>query len=314
MNLYYVSSDPIVFSEHQEKLKSYGDIHLIKTQKLNGNELINKIRDVNILVAAPSGIKSITKKVLQSLPDLKFITTTTTGADWIDLLEAKRLGIVVSTCKGANAESVAEHTWGMILDLSKRITEFDRAARKGAYDFSQFSGREVFGKTLGILGLGDIGTKVARIANSFNMTVLGYNRSNKSIDGLRQTSLEMLFSKSDIISIHLPLTAQTRNIVNTESIKMMKEGVIIVNTAREEIMDKVAILDGIRSKKISGLGIETEIMKPIKEDDPYFQYSNIIVNPHNGFNTVEADKRVKATWVANIQAFIEGYPQNVVST
>jgi len=145
------------------------------------------------------------------------------------------------------------------------------------------------------------------------MKILGYNRSEKNIDGVEQIGLDQLLRVSDIVSINLPLTSDTRGLIGKKEIGKMKDGAILINTAREEIVDKKAVIDAIANNKLFGYGIETAIMKPLKSDDPYLQYPNIIVNPHNAFNTQEAWKKVKDTWVDNIVAFSNGKPVNLVN-
>jgi phosphoglycerate dehydrogenase-like enzyme len=153
MNIFYTSIEPEILDKHRKQLEDIGNLNLVPGNKLSEQDIIKKLKDADILVVAPSSVSKVNKKILNSLPKLKFITTVTTGYDWIDVKEAARLGIKVSTVKGANAESVAEHTWAMILDLAKRVTEFDRDTRfKGASDFTKYKGLEVCGKTLGVLG------------------------------------------------------------------------------------------------------------------------------------------------------------------
>lgn len=314
MVIYYISASPAILPQHKPIIEKIGEVNFITGKKMEESEFVDKILNAEILILAPSGFKNITKYTFDRLKDLKFITATTTGVDWMDLNAARAAGVIVSTCKGANAESVAEHNFGMIIDLSKRISEFDRDARfKNASDFTKYQGKELYGKTLGILGLGDIGLKVARIATAFNMNVLGFNRSQKDIPNVKQVDLNDLLKESDIISVNLPLTDETRDLIGSKEVFLMKNGVIIVNTAREEITTKSAIVDGIKCGKIFGFGIETAIMEALEPDDEYFKFSNVIVNPHNAFNTVEADINVKNTWVNNIVAFINGKPENIVT-
>lgn len=311
MNITYISSSPIILSEHTPLLDRVGTITMIRARKLDGQELIDGLKDTEILIAAPSGVKELSATTLEALPKLRFITTTTTGSDWIDMTAAEKLGITVKTCKGANAESVAEHTWAMILDLSKRVAELDRDIRnKNAYDFSLYMGKEVYGKTIGILGLGDIGSKVARIAQAFGMRILGYNRSEKQLPGVEQVALKRLLQESDIIALCLPYTEETKEIISRDAVEQMKPGTLLVNTASESIMDKAAVLEGLKSSKLYGLGIETAILQPVPRDDPYLTFPNVIINTHNGFNTEEADKRVKDSWVRNVVEFVDSLSQN----
>ncbi len=314
MKIYLLESHPILSKDQKRKLEKFGELKVLNVEKLDSSEAVRLIKDADILIAGTSAIKKIDIKLLEGLHDLKFISLLTIGTNWVDLTSAKKLNIVVSNAKGGSAESVAEHIWGMILGLSKRINEFDRDARsRGAYKFTGYSGKEVYGKTLGIIGLGDIGSKVARIATCFNMEVLGVNKSNRKIQGVEMVSLDGLLKRSDIICVCVPLNEETQNMISFYEIAKMKYGAILVNCAREEIVNKNAVLKGIRSKRIFGYGVETEIMKPISKNDPYFKYPNIIVTPHNAFNTEDADERINNMMIDNIEAFLKGNPINVVN-
>jgi phosphoglycerate dehydrogenase-like enzyme len=172
---------------------------------------------------------------------------------------------------------------------------------------------ELAGKTLGVIGLGDIGQKVAQIGLGFGMQVIGSNRSQKNLPGLTSVSLSQLLAASDVISVDVPLTDQTRGMIGEAEITQMKERVIIVNTADEKIVDKSAIIAAVKKSKVFGYGVETALLKPLALDDEYFSCPTILAYPHNAFNTVEATRRVKDTWFQNVVKFIAGSPQNVVT-
>jgi len=296
-------------------LNKIGEVFLIKSAKLRKSEVIKKIKDAEILLISPSGLSPIEKNLLLSMKRLRHIALLSGGYDWVDVNAAREQGTSVSNCAGANAESVAEHTWGMILDLAKRVTEFDRDVRnKGAYKFSNYEGVEIYGKTLGILGTGHVGSKVARIGRAFNVHILGFSKPRKCIIEFdRIVDSSTLFRESDIISVNLPLGPETRDFIDEKAIIKMKKGVIIVNTAREEIANKEAILKGIQNGRIRGYGLETEAMKPLVKDDPYLRYPNIIINPHNAFNTKEAKLRMKEMAISNIESFAAGKPKNIIN-
>jgi phosphoglycerate dehydrogenase-like enzyme len=296
-----------------EEFNKLGEFKIIDAQKWTAKDVISNASDAEILVAGTSGVQTIDKELLSGLKNLKYISTLTVGMDWVDLKAAKELNIPISNIKGANSESVAEHTWGMILDVAKRITEFNRdAISKGAFKFGDYRGIEVYGKTLGIIGLGDIGKKVARIARGFDMRVLGLNKSSKAVEGVELVDLLTLLKESDVITICVPFTPETNNIIDAKEIEQMKHGVIIVNPARPEMTNKEAILKGLESGKIFGFGIETDIMQPIPQDDPYLTHPRIIATPHNAFNTVDAEIKSFDTVIENIKSFISGSSLNRV--
>jgi phosphoglycerate dehydrogenase-like enzyme len=167
---------------------------------------------------------------------------------------------------------------------------------------------------LGIIGLGNIGQKVARIASAFSMRILGVNKSKKPVPGIELVDINRLCKDSDIITVCIPLADDTRNMLSTKEISLMKDGVILVNTSRDQITDKSAVLKALESGKIFGFGIETEIMKPIAPEDPYLSHPRIIITPHNAFNTEEEETKSFRIAIDNINNFINGQPQNVVNS
>jgi phosphoglycerate dehydrogenase-like enzyme len=314
MKIYLITSNPRLTVAMKDRLEKVGDLVVIDAaKKMSVDEIVSKAGDAEILIAGSSGVEVISKEVMLGLKKLKMIATLTVGVAWVDVESAKELGITVCNIKGANAESVAEHAWGMILDLSKRISEFDRDVRnKGAFEFAKYTGREVYGKTIGIIGLGDIGQKVARIAKGFDMKILGFNRSKKDIENVEQVDFKKLLNESDVIVLCVPLTDQTVKLISEEEISQMKDGVILINPAMENIVDKKAVLDAVNCGKIYGFGVETDIMKQIPVDDPYLKHPRILVTPHNAFNTEDANVKSYELVIENIEKFIRGEPQNVV--
>ncbi len=313
MKIYLITSDPAISDAMKDDAGKFGQLTIINNQKMPVKEVIAKAGDAEILIAGPSGIENISKEMLQGMKKLKMISTLSVGTAWVDLETAKNLGIRICNIKGANSESVAEHAWGMVLDLSKRISEFDRGVRnKGDFKFRDYTGKEVYGKTIGIIGLGDIGKKVARIAKGFDMKILGCNKSGKSVKGVKLVDLKTLLKESDVIVTCVPLTKETTNMISTKEIEMMKDGVILVNPAVEQITDKKAVLKAVESGKIFGFGIETAVMTPVPKDDPYLKHPRILLTPHNAFNTEDANKKSYEITVENIKAFLKGKPQNVV--
>jgi len=314
MKIYLITSNPSVSDTMKEDLEKLGELAVINAQKMTAKQVIEKAGDAEIMIAGPSGIERVSGELLGGLKALKMIATLSVRVDWIDMATAKDLGITVCNVKGANAESVAEHAWALILDLAKRVTEFDRDVRnKGAFKFADYVGKEVYGKTIGIIGLGDIGSKVARVAEGFDMRVLGYNRSQKKVKAVELVDMETLLKTSDIIVTTVPLTDQTKGMISDKEIAQMKNGVILVNPAMEAITDADAVLKGLESGKIFGFGVETEIMKPVPMDSPYFKHPRVVVTPHNAFNTEDANRKSYELAVANVKAFLSGQPQNIVS-
>ncbi len=296
----------------QRKLLKFGKYSPLIKANISPEEALREVLDSEILIAAPSALKPLDEEFVNQLEATQHIALVTVGYDWVDVEACKKNNISISRPIGANSEAVAEHTMGLMIDLAKRITEFDKSFRKGDYDFRKYQGVELYGKTLGIVGLGNVGSKVLRIAKGFNMEVLVFDRSEESCGEFEVTSLSKLSARSDFIAVCIPLTEETESLIADDEIDQMKSGVIIVNTAREEIVDKGAVLKAVASGKVRGYGIETAIMKQLKPDDSYFQYPNVIVNPHNAFNTQETEKRVNEMVVDNVISYIEGKPKNIL--
>lgn len=312
MKICFITTNPQI-EYIKDGLEKIGELFVYNRQKLTNDEVVELAKDADILIAGSSGINNISRELIDKLPKLKLIALLTVGVDWVDVAYAKSKNITVCNIKGANSESVAEQTWGMILDLAKRITEFDRDARlQGAFRFNDYKGKEIFGKTLGIIGLGDIGKKVARVAPAFGMRVLGLNKSKKKVDGVEIVELNELLKESDVIAVCAPLTKETNLMISHNEISQMKDGVILVNTSREELANKDAIINGLSTGKIFGYGIETAIMTPIPKDDPYYSNPRVLVSIHNAFNTEDADKKSYELVLENITAWIAGHPQNIV--
>lgn len=314
MRIYLITKNAQPTKEQIDKLNKLGDFKWIDAIKLSTQDVIDRAGDAEVLILGSSGVEKISEGLLSGLKSLKFISLLTVGTNWVDLEAARKCNIQISNIKGANSEAVAEHTWAMILNLAKRVNEFERDVReKGAFNFGPYRGKEVFGKTLGIIGLGDIGKKVARIAQGFNMKTIGVNVRGKKVEDIELVDLDTLLKKSDVITICAPLTKDTENMIDVKEIEKMKEGVILVNCARHQITNKEAVIKGVQSKKLFGFGIETEIMQPVDKNDEYLKYPNIIITPHNAFNTEDAEIKSFDTVISNIEGFLAGKLVNLVT-
>lgn len=304
MKVYYISSSLEIDCEIRKKLEKLGDLVFLSINGVDEQEVINQIKDVEILFVSPSAVQKITNIFFESLHKLRHLALLSSGFDWVDIFSAARHNVTVSYCRGANAESVAEYTWAMFLDLVRGLYQYR----------GNLEGEELFGKTIGILGTGNIGKKIARIAKAFNMKTLGFNKSCKKPKYFDEiVDLKTLLINSNFISINLPLTTETKGLIGKDEILKMKRGVYIVNTAREEIVNTKAILAGIESGKIYGYGVDLNITNCLSESrSPYFAYKNVINTSHRGYNTREAKKRMLDMAVENVRSFVEGKAVNLV--
>lgn len=302
-----------VLSSFSAELEERGHEFEAYDNRAEDDEVIierSKDADVIIITNLP-----LSENVINSLPDLKMISVAFTGVDHIALDACKEQDIVVSNAPGYSTHSVAELAVGLMVNVMRNMTACDKAVRDGRTR-EGLIGNEIYGKTIGIIGTGSIGLRVAEIAKAFGCDLIAYNRTEKDKAkelGVEYVGLKELFEKSDIITIHLPNTPETEGMINTELIDMMKESAIFINTARGPIVDSKAVADALNDEKIAGAGIDVfEMEPPIPEDHPLLNAKNIVLAPHVAFATPEAfDKRADIVF-ANIKAWEDGETQNKV--
>ena len=263
----------------------------------------------------------ITEEVLSQLPRLKYIGVLATGYNVVDVKAATKRGIVVTNIPAYSTESVAQMTFAHILNITNRIGHYARQSREGRWssnpDFCYWDTQlwELSGKTIGIVGLGNIGMRVATIARYFGMDVFAYTSKNSADlpEGIQKTTLDGLFAVSDIVSLHCPLTADTRHLINRESLEKMKEGSILINTGRGPLVDEEAVADALVSGHLGGYGADVMIDEPPSPNNPLLAQRNAFITPHIAWATREARQRLMDICVRNVKAFIEGKRQNAVN-
>ncbi len=281
---------------------------------------------------------SVTKEVIDAFPDLKLITTRSTGFDHIDVDYCRSRGILVANVPEYGSNTVAEHTFALILSLTRKIYESVNQSKGLNFNHAQLRGVDLYKKTIGIIGLGKIGKNVLRIAKGIGMNVLVHNRSEdpelaRQYD-FKYVSIEELLKSSDVVSLHLPLLPQTKHIINKDNIMRLKQGSYLINTARGGLIETEAIVIGLDQGILAGVGLDVlEEEKELGEEaalliSPYRKevdlktlvYNHILINhprvlitPHNAFNSTEALERITQTTVDNIKRFLNDTPQNIVS-
>lgn len=295
---------------------------------------IKKVQNIDAL--ASFIFSPIDKQILAKLPNLKLITTMSTGFDHIDIIECAKRNIIVCNVPYYGENTVAEHTFALILTLSRKIYPSILKTKKGLFDQDGLRGFDLKGRTLGLIGTGHISYHVARIAQGFEMKLLGYDvfKNPEFLKlGLEYVSLNKLLKNSDIISIHLPLNKDTIHIINNKNIKLMKKEAIIINTARGGLIETNALAHALTSGKIAGAGLdvleeeqcvkhEDELLrqkfrkpcniKTLVENHMLMRNDNVIITPHNAFNSQEALQRIIDTTIENILSFNRNKPQNMV--
>ncbi len=299
-----------------DRLKELGQVTVY--DHTTPDQVLERVADAQVVLLnkTPFGADKIAQ-----LPQLKYIGVLATGYNTVNLEAAKRQGIVVCNVPAYSTFSVAQMAFAIIFAIVNRVEHYAEETRRGRWsesnDFCFWDTplSELAGKTMGIVGLGNIGSKVACIARDFGMEVYAYTSKN-SVDlpvGIQKTTLKGLFSVSDILSLHCPLNDQTRGMINEESLKLMKKGSILINTARGPLVDEQAVADALADGHLKAYGADVMSKEPPKKDNPLFEQPNAFITPHIAWATKEARTRLLDTAIENVKAFINGMPQNVVS-
>lgn len=274
------------------------------------------------------------RPALEKMKNLKLIVTRSTGFDHIDINYCNERGVAVANVPGYGEHTVAEHTFALLLALSRHIPQAVNQTRSGNFSMNGLKGFDLFGKTIGIIGTGAIGLHVARIAKGFGMNVLAQDIHPRPDADLVYVGREKLLSESDIISLHVPTTPETYHMLSDEAFSAMKDGVVIINTARGAVIDVKALLRALKNGKVSAAGLDVLPEEPaIREEAELLRASfaqrhdletlvtdyallhqkNVIVTPHSAFYTKEAVEKILHTTGENIRSFIAGSPQNIVN-
>ena len=280
---------------------------------LNSEELKESLRDAD---AALLGNDVCDSEVLNTAKNLKVVSRHGVGVDNVDLEAATQNGIIVANTPSVNKTAVAEHTMALILSLLRKIPQADASLRSGKWEGPRFMGNELAGKKLGIVGLGAIGTEVAKRAKCFGMDVL-YLKRRRREDlekkmGIVYRPLEQLLKESDIVSIHLPLTPETKGMIGKRELALMKKDAYLINTARSEVVDNVALAEALMEERIAGAALDVFGREPPDFDDPLFQLDNVIFTPHVGAYTLEAIGKMDLISAENIVKVFHGQQPDFV--
>jgi len=276
-----------------ELLKSKKSILNVSSEHLPKEKLIEVIPEVDVLVVRSA--TKVTADVIEAGRKLKIIARAGVGLDNIDVKKAQEKGIKVLNTPGASAISVAELTFGLILSCVRHIARGTMDLKEGKWTKKELKGNEIFGKTLGIIGFGNIGKEVAKRALCFGMKVLAYdpyvNRTDLQVEIV---DLDTLLRESDIVTLHVPLTEETKHIINEESISKMKDGVVVINASRGGVVDEEALYNGLINGKIKAAGFDVfEVEPPFDElRKKLLSLPNVVATPHVGASTVEGQERV----------------------
>lgn len=276
------------------------------------NELYERSKDADIVMIANNPYPA---EVIERLENTKFINVAFTGFDHVNSKASKDKGIAIANASGYATTAVAELALGLTLDLFRAITKGNDDIRNANFQ-GPFQGREIKGKTVGIVGTGHIGLETAKLFKAFGADLIGYNRSEKQEAkdlGVELVELDELLQRADIVSVHLPLNDETRHLLNKDKLSLMKESAVIINVARGPIIDDSALADLLNEGKIAGAGIDVfDGEPPLPADYPLLSAKNAILTPHVGFLSDEAMELRAQIAFENAKAFIDGKPQNIV--
>ncbi|MGH2063146.1 2-hydroxyacid dehydrogenase [Aerococcus urinaeequi] len=276
------------------------------------NELYERSKDADIVMIANNPYPA---EVIEHLENTKFINVAFTGFDHVDSKASKDNGIAIANASGYATTAVAELALGLTLDLFRAITKGNDDIRNANFP-GPFQGREIKGKTVGIVGTGHIGLETAKLFKAFGTDLIGYNRSEKQEAkdlGVELVELDELLQSADIVSVHLPLNDETKHLLNKDKLSLMKESAVIINVARGPIIDDSALADLLNEGKIAGAGIDVfDGEPPLPADYPLLSAKNVILTPHVGFLSDEAMELRAQIAFENTKAFIDGKPQNIV--
>lgn len=297
-------------------LNQFGDVTVYERTQVD--EVAKRIGDAEIVLTNKSPIN---EEILNACPNIKLVCVLATGYNVVDCEATKKRGIPVCNVPDYGTAAVAQFTFALLLDLCHKVAHHAQTVREGRWcecpDFCYWDTpqMELAGKTLGIIGFGRIGRAVGKIANAFGMKVIAYNRSQseegKAIGSY--VNLEELLASSDIISLHCPLTAENTGLINASNIAKMKDGAILINTARGPLVDEAALAAALRSGKLRGAACDVISAEPMAVDNPLKDAPNCIVTPHMAWAPIESRMRIQDCTERSIRAFLDGKPINTVN-
>ncbi len=300
-----------------DKLKELGDVTVY--DRTSPAQVIERSKGADILLTNKTVLD---RPTIEKLPDLKYVGVLATGYNVVDTVAARERGVIVTNIPSYSTASVAQMVFSLLLAITNGVEHYTADNRAGRWsrnaDFCYWDAplTELAGKTFGIVGFGNIGSKVAGIALAFGMKVMAL--SSKSADELpagveKAENLEQLLRESDVLSLHCPLTASTKHLINASTLAKMKPSAILINTGRGPLVDEDALADALNTGKLRGAGVDVLSCEPPTIDNPLLYARNCYTTPHLGWATVEARQRLMDIAVANVANFIEDTPTNVVN-
>lgn len=303
-----LTNDDIDFSVFDE----FGEVTIYDYTKYN--QIAERIKDAEIILCNKSIMNRMT---LKDARNVKYIGLFATGYNNVDIEYTNERNITVCNAGSYSTNAVAQHVFALILEHYNKVGEYNKFVKDGGWihseKFSPFKPmKEMDGRTLGIVGYGSIGKKVAKIAQAFDMKVLAYNRSPKKDEGVRFVEMDELLEKSDIVSIHCPLNRDSEKMCNKDFFSKMKDGALFINTSRGGVVDEPALIEAVKSGKLSGAGLDVVAVEPMEKHYDILDIDNIIITPHSAWAPVETRTRLVEIVRNNIKKWVAGDPVNVI--
>ena len=295
-------------------LKKYGEV--VEYGLLTYEEIAEKIADADMVICNKTKLDEYSLRLAKNL---KYIGLFATGYNNIDIDYCTKHNITVCNAGSYSTNAVAQHTFALILDHFSRVSDYKKFVADGLWKRSKtfspfvYQLNELAGKTIGIVGFGNIGRAVAKIANAFEMNILAYNRSPKECENVSFVSFEELLEKSDIVTVHCPLNAESEGMFDSKAFAKMKKGALFVNTARGGVMSEQDLFDALQSNHLGGAAVDALVVEPMEEDCILMHAKNCIITPHIAWAPVETRIRLMNIVADNIKNFLAGNPTNKVN-
>lgn len=296
-----------------KELETLGE--LVVYDRTCADETVTRAADAEVVL---TNKVLITKDVIAQLPRLKYVGVLATGYNVVDIEAAHQRGIIVTNVPAYSTESVAQMVFAHLLTVTNRVEHYtiqnraDRWTNSADFSYSDTLLTELAGKTFGIVGLGNIGKRVAQIAQAFGMNVIALTSKTILPDGIKKVELPELLAQSDVLSLHCPLTPDTHHLINADTLKQMKPTAILINTGRGPLIDDQAMADALKANRLYAFCADVLTEEPPKADNPLLGLPNAYTTPHIAWATVEARARLVQVAIGNVKAFANGKPQNVV--
>jgi D-3-phosphoglycerate dehydrogenase len=302
-------------SPNIDRLRSIATVEFHEQRAASDAELIERIRNATVILSFRPAFTKFPKAVLDGAPSLRMICISGTGVEDVAVAEATARGIAVANVPGPSNRAVAEHCLALLFAVARAVPAQDRAIRRG--EWMAVQGIELGGKTLGIVGVSGISSQLAPLARALGMTVISWSRNNDAARaaaiGSQAVPLDRLLATADAISLHVRLNDTTRHMIGAEQFARMKQGAILINTARGGVVDEDALIAALNGGKISGAGLDVFAREPLPVGHPFLTMDHVVMTPVSAWSTVDASARMINQSIENVAQFLSGTPMNVVN-